>query len=262
MTNHEGSRTQEASQIDDDLDMQPQDQDIHIECQPFRTTPVVLPRGKTIHHPAAVVNKFTSAGVEEKPTPFRSSNLLHSEPKTLLEIMDDKLVELASKQDLQPMENDVNIESQTYRTTPLVLPEPKALYDIGEVGTKHVSVGETQQTKAFRTSPLVLAEAKAVHEREAVNKFGATLMDDNLPTPFRSSTIELPDANVSIHGVGEVGTKFVSVGDANQTKAFRTTPLVLPDANNAENGNKFVAVGDYEQGGNFRTTPLDLPDSN
>merc|ERR1712136_660468 len=85
MTNHEGSRTQEASQIDDDLDMQPQDQDIHIECQPFRTTPVVLPRGKTIHHPAAVVNKFTSAGVEEKPTAFRSSALRMAGPKTILE---------------------------------------------------------------------------------------------------------------------------------------------------------------------------------
>jgi len=77
----------------------------------------------------------------------------------------------------------------------------------------------------------------------------------------------LPDSNKSIHEYGEVGTKFVSVGDANhQSKAFRTSPLVLADAKSiyadGEVGTKFVSVGDENQTKAFRSKHMALPNAN
>ena len=50
-----------------------------------------------------------------------------------------------------------------YRTAPIVHPDPKPLYNFGDQGSKHLIPSGQPDERAYRTSPLVLAEAKTGH---------------------------------------------------------------------------------------------------
>ena len=66
-----------------------------------------------------------------------------------------------------------------YRTAPIVHPDPKPLYKFGDQGNKYLTPSGQPDERAYRTSPLVLAEAKAGHSKD-VTPSGGPINDSNL----------------------------------------------------------------------------------
>ena len=55
-------------------------------------------------------------------------------------------------------------EPDAYRTTQLIYPEPKPLYNFGEQGNKYLTPSGQPDEKAYRTGPLVLAHPKTIYK--------------------------------------------------------------------------------------------------
>ena len=66
-----------------------------------------------------------------------------------------------------------------YRTAPIVHPDPKPLYKFGDQGNKYLTPSGKPDERAYRTSPLVLADPKTGHKKD-VTPSGGPINASNL----------------------------------------------------------------------------------
>ena len=66
-----------------------------------------------------------------------------------------------------------------YRTAPIVHPDPKPLYKFGDQGNKYLTPSGQPDERAYRTSPLVLADPKTGHNKD-VTPSGGPINASNL----------------------------------------------------------------------------------
>jgi len=60
--------------------------EVPLEQQPYRTTPLLLPHAKTIHHVGELGNKFLEPSKDNTKVPYRTASLVMPEPRTIHEV--------------------------------------------------------------------------------------------------------------------------------------------------------------------------------
>jgi len=81
---HHEKMYQEIVPLDNDDNIE---HEVLIDNQPYRTTPLVLPHPKTIHHKGEINKKFYSTtGVQDGGQPYRNSALVMPAPRTIHEV--------------------------------------------------------------------------------------------------------------------------------------------------------------------------------